>query len=61
MELRFRDSFLRAADYATRLGAGRVHVMAGVAKGPQAEQSYVENLAWALAAGAGPDADASSR
>lgn len=49
MELRFRDSFLRAADYATRLGAARVHVMAGVAKGPQAEQVYVENLTWALA------------
>ena len=49
MELKFRDSFLRAAEYATRLGAARVHVMAGVAKGPQAEQCYVENLSWALA------------
>lgn len=48
MELRFRDSFLRAADYATRLRAARVHVMAGVARGPQAEQTYVENLTWAL-------------
>ncbi len=45
----FRDGFLRAADYATRLGAARVHVMAGVAKGPQAEATYVENLAWAAA------------
>ncbi len=36
MELRFRESFLRAA-------------MAGVAKGPQAEQCYTENLTWALA------------
>ena len=49
MELQFRDSFLRGADYATRLNAGRLHVMAGVAKGPQAEQCYVENLTWALA------------
>ena len=49
MELRFRDSFLRAAEYATRLNASRLHVMAGVAKGPQAEQCYVENLTWALA------------
>lgn len=49
MELRFRDSFLRAAEYATRLKARRLHVMAGVAKGPQAEQCYAENLAWALA------------
>jgi hydroxypyruvate isomerase len=48
-EGRFRDSFLRAADYATRLGAGAVHVMAGVARGPQAEASYAENLAWAAA------------
>jgi hydroxypyruvate isomerase len=44
---RFRDSFLRAADVAARLGAERVHVMAGVAKGPQAEQTYAENLLWA--------------
>jgi len=43
----FRDGFLRAADYATRLGAARVHVMAGVARGPQAEAAYAENLAWA--------------
>lgn len=46
-EARFRDSFLRAAEYASQLGASRVHVMAGVAKGPEAEQVYVENLAWA--------------
>lgn len=45
----FRDTFLRAADYATRLGGPRVHVMAGVAKGPQAEATYVENLTWAAA------------
>jgi hydroxypyruvate isomerase len=49
MEIAFRDSFLRAAEYATRLKADRLHVMAGVAKGPQAEQCYAENLAWALA------------
>lgn len=48
-EQRFRDSFLRAADVASRLGAGRIHVMAGVARGPLAEQTYVENLAWAAA------------
>lgn len=48
-ETAFRDSFLRAADYATRLGVPCVHVMAGVAKGPQAEGTYVENLAWAAA------------
>lgn len=48
MEMKFRESFLRGAEYATRLQAGRLHVMAGVAKGPQAEQCLVENLAWAL-------------
>ncbi len=46
-ERRFRDGFLRASDLATRLGAQRVHVMAGVARGPLAEQVYRENLAWA--------------
>jgi hydroxypyruvate isomerase len=48
-ETRFRDSFLRGADLANRLGAARLHVMSGVAKGPQAEQVFVENLAWAAA------------
>jgi 2-dehydrotetronate isomerase len=43
----FRDSFLRGADLAARLGASRLHVMAGVAKGPEAEQCFAENLAWA--------------
>ena len=33
MEETFRAHFLRAADIATRLGAGKVHIMAGVAKG----------------------------
>lgn len=48
-EARFRDGFLRAADYAARLGASRIHVMAGVARGPEAEQTYLENLTWAAA------------
>lgn len=43
----FRDGFLRAADYASRLKVETVHVMAGVAKGPQAEATLTENLAWA--------------
>ena len=45
----FRDSFLRGADMASRLGAARLHVMAGVARGPLAEQTFVENLTWAAA------------
>ncbi len=48
-ETAFRDSFLRGADMATRLGAQRLHVMAGVARGPLAEQTYLENLTWAAA------------
>lgn len=48
-ETQFRDGFLRALDYATRLGAARLHVMAGIAKGPMAEEVYLENLAWAAA------------
>ncbi len=47
-EARFRDGFLRAADVATRLKAERIHVMAGVARGPVAEQTYLENLTWAV-------------
>ncbi|NEX47652.1 hydroxypyruvate isomerase family protein [Pseudotabrizicola algicola] len=47
-EERFRSGFLRAASLASRLGAKRVHVMAGVARGPQAEQTYRENLTWAV-------------
>lgn len=46
-ERRFRDGFLRAAEIATRLYAAHVHVMAGVAKGPMAEQCFQENLQWA--------------
>ena len=45
----FRDGFLRAADVAARLGARRVHVMAGVARGALAEQTFRENLTWACA------------
>lgn len=48
METRFRDGFLRAVEVAGRIGAERIHVMAGVARGPQAEQTYVENLTWAV-------------
>lgn len=46
-EERFREGFLRAAELATDLDAGRIHVMAGVARGPEATQLYTENLAWA--------------
>jgi len=48
METRFREGFLRAVDVGSRMGSEHIHVMAGVARGPVAEQTYVENLAWAL-------------
>ena len=35
-------------DVGSRMGSEHIHVMAGVARGPVAEQTYVENLAWAL-------------
>ncbi|WP_435256430.1 hydroxypyruvate isomerase family protein [Thioclava sp. FR2] len=52
-EDRFRDGFLRAAEVANRLNAKRIHVMAGVARGPEAEQIFRENLAWACASAPG--------
>jgi hydroxypyruvate isomerase len=49
----FRASIGRALDYVAVLGPGRLHVMAGLAEGPEARQQYIENLAWAAeAAGA---------
>ena len=47
MEQTFRDGFLRAAEVGTKLGAERIHVMAGVARGAEAEQTYLANLDWA--------------
>ena len=49
LESRFRDGFLRAADLATRWSVDRVHIMAGVARGPEATQLYTEHLGWAAA------------
>jgi len=49
----FRDSINRALDYASVLLPGRLHVMAGLAQGPDARARYVENLAWAAEAAAG--------
>ena len=35
-EAEFRDSVARALDYAALLRPGRIHVMAGIAQGPEA-------------------------
>ena len=45
----FRAAFGRALDYAGVLEPGRIHVMAGIAKGKDARTTFVENLAWAAA------------
>jgi hydroxypyruvate isomerase len=48
----FRETIVRALDYASVLAPGRLHVMAGLARGPEARARYVENLAWAAEAAA---------
>lgn len=46
-EDRFRHDFRRALRYAQVLGATHIHVMAGVAQGPEARDTFVRNLIWA--------------
>ncbi|MGI3169531.1 hydroxypyruvate isomerase family protein [Pseudooceanicola sp. C21-150M6] len=46
-EERFRHDFRRALRYARSLKAEHLHIMAGVAEGPEAEACFVENLSWA--------------
>lgn len=48
-EERFRRAFRRTLRYAGALGAEFVHIMAGVAEGPQARATFEENLRWAAA------------
>jgi hydroxypyruvate isomerase len=45
----FRAEFRRALAYAERLRPRHVHVMAGNARGPEAHETYLANLAWAAA------------
>lgn len=47
---RFQQDFRRALRYAKALGAQHLHIMAGVAEGPEARHCFVENLRWAAAA-----------
>lgn len=46
-QAQFRDDFKRALLYAETLGAEIIHVMAGVAKGAEAQETFIENLRWA--------------
>jgi hydroxypyruvate isomerase len=48
-EARFQGDLRRALRYAKALGARHLHVMAGVAEGPEAEATFVANLRWAAA------------
>ncbi|HMO73036.1 MAG TPA: TIM barrel protein, partial [Paracoccaceae bacterium] len=50
-EGRFRADFGRALDWAAATGAGRIHVMAGVAAGPAARATFLRNLDWAAGRG----------
>lgn len=48
-QARFQHDFKRALRYAKALGAKHLHLMAGVAAGPAAKATFIENLAWAAA------------
>ncbi|WP_134678674.1 hydroxypyruvate isomerase family protein [Paracoccus ravus] len=49
-ETEARAEIDRAIAYARAIGCGAVHVMAGIAEGPQAEACFLANLAYACAA-----------
>ena len=48
-QARFRSDFKRALRYAERLRPRHIHVMAGLASGQAAHDTFIENLAWAAA------------
>lgn len=52
-EARFRDGFDQALAWARAMGAARVHVMAGNARGAAAEATFRANLRWAVDRAAG--------
>ena len=45
----FAEAFRRALRVAKVLGAGHIHIMAGLAEGPEARDRFIRNLAWAAA------------
>ncbi|MDW4549961.1 TIM barrel protein [Defluviimonas sp. D31] len=49
LEDRFRRDFDRASRFAQVLKPRHIHIMAGVADGPEAEATFTENLRWAAA------------
>lgn len=44
---RFRHALRRSLRYVDALGAERLHIMAGLAEGPEAAGVFADNLAWA--------------
>lgn len=48
-EAEFRDTIAKALDYAAVIAPDRLHIMAGLAEGLEAEKTYNENLRWAAA------------
>jgi len=46
---RFQRDFRRTHRYAKALGVKHIHIMAGVADGPEAADVFIENLRWAKA------------
>ncbi len=46
-EARFQNDFKRALRFADVLGADMVHIMSGLASGPEARTTLIENLRWA--------------
>ena len=49
LEDRFKKDFGRALRYAQTLGAKHLHIMSGVAEGPAAKETFLNNLRWAAA------------
>lgn len=45
----FRDAARAAIRYDREVPAGRVHVLAGIAQGPEARATFLRNLAWMAA------------
>lgn len=52
-EAEARDAILEALAYAEAIGAGAVHVMAGIASGPEADAAFRASLAFACAQAGG--------
>ncbi len=42
-----RAAIRQGLDYGQQIGAGNLHIMAGVASGPAAQETFAENVRWA--------------